>query len=182
MWYVIQTITGKEGELISLIETILNKKLYSSCFVIKAEWMKRLGGEWQIQVRPLFPGYIFIDTKQPEQVFEELKKVPRFSKMLGNAQFEFIPVQVEEQHTLELLLEPEDTLEDLSEESGERIIGLSEIFADEQGKIKITRGALKQYENNILRVDFHKRYAVVNTRILGKDRTLLFGFRLEKDK
>ena len=69
MWYVIQTVTGKEEELMLFIRNILCRERYESCFVIYAQWMKRLGGEWQIQVRPLFPGYVFIDTEEPERLY-----------------------------------------------------------------------------------------------------------------
>ena len=108
MWYVIQTVTGKEEELITFIRTILSRELYTDCFVIKTEWMKRLGGEWQVQVRPLFPGYVFIDTKMPEILFFELKSVPRFSKLLGNGKNEFIAVNESEKRFLEILTGAQD--------------------------------------------------------------------------
>ena len=78
MWYVIQTITGKEEELMLFMRTILCREHFDNSFVIYAEWMKRLGGEWQIQVRPLFPGYVFIETKEPDRLYMELKAVRDF--------------------------------------------------------------------------------------------------------
>ena len=100
MWYVIQTITGKEEELMLFMRTILCREHFDNSFVIYAEWMKRLGGEWQIQVRPLFPGYVFIETKEPDRLYMELKAVPKFSRLLGTGKDEFVPVSEEEEQFL----------------------------------------------------------------------------------
>lgn len=104
MWYVIQTVTGKEEELIDMMNTILERDLYRDCFIIRAEWMKRLGGQWQTQVRPLFPGYVFVDSEQPEELFFSLKRVPRFSRIIGNGRFVFTPVEESEKTFLETLM------------------------------------------------------------------------------
>ena len=130
MWYVIQTVTGKEEELMLFIRNILCRERYESCFVIYAQWMKRLGGEWQIQVRPLFPGYVFIDTEEPERLYMELKAVE----------------------------------------------------TELDGGIRSMEGALSCFTSDDVRLNLHKRYAVVKTRMLGEERTLVFGIRLKKDR
>ncbi len=43
MWYVIQTITGKEEELMLFMRTILCREHFDNSFVIYAEWMKKAG-------------------------------------------------------------------------------------------------------------------------------------------
>ena len=48
MWYVIQTIAGNEEKLASQINIMLSKSLYTECFVIRSERLKRLGEEWRI--------------------------------------------------------------------------------------------------------------------------------------
>ena len=73
MWYVIQTIAGNEEKLASRINIMLSKSLYTECFVIRSERLKRLGEEWRIQALPLFPGYVFIDTGKPEDIFFRAK-------------------------------------------------------------------------------------------------------------
>lgn len=173
MWYVIQTITGKEEELMSMIGTVLDGDLYTDCFVMEAEWMKRLGGKWEMQLRPMFPGYVFIDTKEPERLFQELKGVPMFSKILGSGQFEFTPVTPEETVLLKLLTKRED--------GPQRIVCLSEVRIDEQGRRSI-KGALQYFEDSILKIETHKRYAAIKIHILGKERTLILGIKLEKDE
>lgn len=183
MWYVIQTVTGKEEELLTFIRTILSKELYVDCFVIRAEWMKRLGGEWQVQVRPLFPGYVFIDTEMPEPLFIELKSVPRFSKLLGNGKAEFIPVEKVEKDFLKILTgnaarnrQPDDF-----KEHDRWIVKRSLVEADSSGNVMKIEGPLNSFKSHIQQINYHKRYAVVKTNFFKREQTMLFGVRLNKD-
>ncbi len=66
------------------MRTILCREHFDNSFVIYAEWMKRLGGEWQIQVRPLFPGYVFIETKEPDRLYMELRSRSEIFETSGN--------------------------------------------------------------------------------------------------
>lgn len=183
MWYVIQTVTGKEEELMLFIKTILCRERYKSCFVIYAEWMKRLGGEWQIQVRPLFPGYVFIDTKEPERLYMELKAVPKFSRLLGIGKDEFIPVKMEEEKFLRIITgSGEMTGRSAMERAGYATVKLTVVETEQDGGFRSMEGALSCFASDDVRINLHKRYAVVKTRMLGGERTLIFGIRLEKDK
>lgn len=174
MWYVIQTVTGREEELIIFIRIILKKELYTECFVIKAEWMKRLGGEWQIQVRPLFPGYVFIETERPDEVFLELKNVPRFSRILGSERNIFVPVKKEEEQFLKRIIDDSGKLD-------QAVVRLTAIETGENGEIISMEGALSCFEKGRIKVNRHKRYAVVKTRMLGEARTLIFGVMIKRD-
>ena len=177
MWYVIQTVAGKEEELLLFIRTLLCREYFENCFVIRVEWLKRLSGEWQLQVRALFPGYVFIETEDPERIYLEMKAVPRFSRLLGNSRNEFIPVNEEEERFLRLLISNANQDQNLYE----AVVKLTHVKTDENGKIISVIGALAYFEKEIVRVKLHKRYAIVKTRMLGEERTLIFGIWLEKD-
>ena len=43
MWYVLQTMTGREEELVHYIEEIVPKELYTDCFVAYYEMEKTAG-------------------------------------------------------------------------------------------------------------------------------------------
>lgn len=178
MWYVIQTVTGKEEELMLFIRTLLSREHFENCFMIRAEWLKRLGGEWQLQIRPLFPGYIFIETDEPERIYMELKGVPRYSRLLGSGKDEFIPVKEEEEKFLRMMTGTMDGGQKL----GEAVVRLTAVETDAEGKIISVDGALASFEKDAVKVNLHKRYASVKTQMLGEDRTLVFGIRLNKDK
>ena len=56
----------------------------------------------------------------------------------------------------------------------------SEIAVNQDGTIDVIRGPLKAFEKEILRINLHKRYAVVQVKMLG-EKTVLFGIVMEKD-
>lgn len=175
MWYVIQTVTGKEEELMLFIRTLLSREHFENCFMIRAEWLKRLGGEWQLQIRPLFPGYVFIETDEPERIYMELKSVPRFSKLLGSGRDEFIPVKETEEKFLRMIM-------NTSENFNNPVVGLTTVETSVNGDVISVNGALAYFEKESIKVKLHKRYALVETQMLGERRILRFGIRLGKDE
>ena len=87
MWYVIQTVTGKEQELMKAIENVLvgNKReeTYKRCFTLERECIWRIEGQFRIHIEPLFPSYVFAETDNPDAFFIALKQVPKLAKLLG---------------------------------------------------------------------------------------------------
>ena len=61
MWYVIQTITGKEEELSRAVSAYLSPQICEDCFTVKRRFIRRLGGEWVIVKEILL--FIFRDSK-----------------------------------------------------------------------------------------------------------------------
>lgn len=187
MWYVIQTITRKEEELVSMIRSLLPQTIYESCFIIRAEWMKRLGGEWQIQTGPLFPGYVFIDTDCPKQVFQELRGLPRFTRLLGNDRFEFTAVEPEEHAYLEQICDkknqecPDGVAKRNYCRNSEYLVRLTEAETAKDGTLKTLHGPLEYFAGKIETVNLHKRYAVAKVTVGHQERTVLFGIRLKRD-
>ena len=54
-------------------------------------------------IRDRFPAYVFLDLTNADEVFYELKRIPEFSKLLGDNLGEFIPLEEEERKFFELL-------------------------------------------------------------------------------
>lgn len=175
MWYVIQTVTGKEEELMLLIRFLLSQEDFKNCFAIHAEWMKRLGGEWLVQTKSLFPGYVFMETEKPDRIFMELKSVPRFSRLLGNGKNEFVPVKKEEERFLRKLTNTEVN----TKIPVHPVIKLTTVETKKDGGIILKEGALSLFQKEIVKINLHKRYAVVKTGLLGEERSLVFGIRLK---
>lgn len=180
MWYVIQTVTGKEEELIAQIRKTVPKQYYRDCFLIEAEWLKRLGGKWQISVRPLFPGYVFIDTDAPDDIFFSLRQVPKFSRLLGTDRFEFTAAAEEErQYLLKICGKSEEQQAELP---GRYLVALSTVETRADGMIRRITGPLGLFRSQIERIHLHKRYAIVRLSLCHREQTILFGFRLEQKK
>lgn len=190
MWYVIQTETGREEEVLSLMRRLLDKRLCSRYMILEAEWPKRSGGQWLLLRKAMFPGYIFVETKEAEEVFFQLKQIPKLTKILGNEKFEFVPLTEKEILFLKKISgNTEQEIQmlrgDGREESENRekdcfVVRPSEIAVNQDGTIDVIRGPLKAFEKEILRINLHKRYAVVQVKMLG-EKTVLFGIVMEKD-
>ncbi len=74
MWYVIQTTTGSEETLVCLIKEMISEEFYKECFYIKRECARKEGDRWHIHLGTMFPGYLFVDTDKPKEMYMELKK------------------------------------------------------------------------------------------------------------
>ncbi len=172
VWYVIQTIAGKEEELAAGLGAVMageGCKCGRDCFVIRAEWLKRLGGEWRTQVRPLFPGYVFAETDDPGALFLRLKLAPKFARLLGTGEYEFTALEPGEEAFLRRLCRE-------GERAGQRwLVPLSRVAEEKSGGEQRIEGPLRAFADQIERINLHKRYAVVRVRMRHREQTVLFG-------
>ncbi len=123
MWYVLQTMTGKEEELVRMIRTIVPQDLYEDCFVAYYERIWRRQQQSIVHVERLFPGYLFILTNQPNELFFQLKRVPAMSKLMADGNFTFLSLETGEAEFLEELLH------------ADHIAHLSYVKTDGKGKV-----------------------------------------------
>ncbi len=175
MWYVIQTMTGKEEELRLQLAALLDRQRFRDCFIIRAEWLKRLGGKWEIQVRPLFPGYVFVETGQPEELFLKLKETPGYARVLGNGRYEFTALEEEEEHFLKTICRVGQEKDGFQRTEKRWLVRLSTARPGKAGEGWRIRGPLKAFEKQIARINLHKRYAVVRVTMGRRKQTVLFG-------
>ena len=99
MWYVIQTVGGQEQAVRRLIERYLSgagDSLVYQCFIPMRERTVKRGGEWQLVQEKLFPGYVFVVTEDAQKLLQNLKSIPRFTRLLGTGANEFVPLRPEE--------------------------------------------------------------------------------------
>ena len=93
MWYVLQTITGREEELVYLIRKIVPLAVYEDCFVAYYERIWRKQQQSIVHVERLFPGYVFILSETPQELYQELKRVPAMSRIVADGNFYFLPLE-----------------------------------------------------------------------------------------
>ena len=96
MWYVVQVIGGQEHAVIRQIQKLVDAETFASCFVPQYEIKKKYSGVWKYRREILFPGYVFIDTKTPNEFSRELYKVSRMTKLLHDGNEHFIPLADDE--------------------------------------------------------------------------------------
>ena len=172
MWYVIQTTTGKEEELAGIVRRNVSHALYGSCFSMKRELLKRLGGRWTAVTETMFPSYVFLETEQPERLFYELKRLPEYTRLLGDNEGCFITIEKEEENLLNILRRNEKET---------CVAGLTTLDLDENGGIRKADGPLQFFLDKIVKLNLRKRFAVVELKVAGKEWRAIMGIRLLKD-
>lgn len=164
MWYVMQVRTGSEENIRKQCEKILGKEILEYCFIPYYEEKKRYQGSWHIRQKMLFPGYVFIVSDQLEDLFAELKKVIGLTKLIGAGQ-EIIPL-TEDEVTLLKKLGKEGYVVEMS-------TGIIE-----NGKVRIINGPLKDMEGFIKKIDRHRRKAVLEIEMFGRNIEMQVGLEV----
>ena len=102
MWYVIQTMTGREERLKKEIENMVPGELYERVVVPYSEGKRRYEGAWHTERTILFPGYVFFVTEDIVAAIPSVRKVYQRVKLLGDGE-EIYPLYKEEEEILSRL-------------------------------------------------------------------------------
>ena len=194
MWYVIQTMTGKEQELVTAVEHVLggegqkksdsqsdrhsDSRSYKRCFVLYRECLWRLEGQLLVHIEPLFPSYVFVETDAPERFFLGLKQVPKLSRLLG-ADGSFWGLAAEEEPFFFRMLEAAS--QEMRTGTGQYLVRRSLVRIDAEGQIVEAEGVLKDYLGQVVKQRLRKRSVIIEIPFLGAKRRIQLGIRLEED-
>ncbi len=167
MWYVVQTRTNEEEKIKHIIEQLKSIDKDAECFTPIYEGVKRSGGNNRIYFAMLFPGYVFIDTEHPERIMDAQKKMTEFVKLLG--------VEKDEQGvTISPVRNEERTfIESLTDEN--YLMHVSLVKLNDKHKIESIQGPLEKYWDKIVKMEYRKRRAIVETELFGQKHRILFG-------
>ena len=164
MWYVIQIETGTETTVQKLISGIVPTDFYEDLRIIRYESKRRYAGAWHMEKKNMFPGYLFLITDHIEDVFFALKRVPRLTKLLRPDQ-KMTPLAKEEAEVLDRL------------SGGKGLVKMS--FGIKEGdQIKVTKGCLMGMESRIVKIDRHKRKAIIEIELFGEKRKAEVGLEI----
>lgn len=165
MWYVVQVAGGRERRVLQMIEQLVGDNVLQECFIPQYEIMKRFQGEWRCCTEILLPGYLFLVTKDIEQAAKELRRVPAFTKLLGNNGV-FTPLSAGEIAFIDSFMT-----------KNHRVVEMSEgvIEGDE---ICITKGPLVHQMGLVKKIDRHKRLAYLETTMCGRTVNIKVGLEL----
>ena len=167
MWYVVQTRTGEEEKIKQIIEELKTLDKDANCFIPTYEGVKRKAGHCRIYLAMLFPGYIFVDTSHPERIMEAQSRMTEFVRLLG--------VEKDEQGiTITPVSEKDrDFIETLVDEK--YLMHVSLVKMNEKHKIEVIDGPLEKHSDKIVKVEYRKRRAIIETEMFGKKHRILFG-------
>lgn len=172
MWYVIQVKSGEENDMKVLLDKLRVDESYGECFVPLFEDVRRSGGKCRIVFRRLFPGYIFVECDDPDRLFDTLKGLPEFTRLLGTTEEDgqkvFIPVGDEDREFMETMFE-------------DGLMHISYVHMGKNGRIDKVAGPLANYRNHITKLELRHRMAIVEADMFGKRRKVKFGFFTDED-
>lgn len=176
MWYVMQVGAGNEAHMKELLENFLPQELISHIFYPLYESSYKKGGRRRIVRRPLFPGYLFLESTQSEAVdvpkqSENLKELEKYLK--GITEFNHllsagkvcIPVSVQEQ---EFLTRHTDR--------GHVMVMSRGYMTGRQ--VTVTEGAFAGYRGELKYVDRHNQYGVMEVQLGEKKMDMQFGLEI----
>lgn len=146
------------------VSALISSNVLERCFIPYYQQKKRFQGEWHIQERILFPGYVFLITQNPEKLVNGLKKVIGLTKLIGTGD-EIVPL-VQEEIDLLMKIGTDKQLVEMS--SG--II--------ENDRVQILAGPLMGMEGNIRRIDRHKRTAYLEIEMFGRTVEMKVGLEI----
>lgn len=166
MWYVIQTHGGKEEETANMIRKTISSYYIEECFIPKRERLKKFHGIWNKEEEILFQGYVFAVSRRPEELYQELKRIPRLTKVLGR----------EKQYFFSLNEEEKKLVKGIGDKEHRTSISLIEV--KEGKKIQVVEGPLKDYVGDVVKVNLHKREVVVRVAFMGREVELKLGVEM----
>lgn len=166
MWYVIQTFGGEEEKTANMIRRQVSSCYVEECFVPRRERMKKFHGSWNKVEEMLFHGYVFVISEEPEGLYQELKKVPKLTNMLGREKAFFFPLSEREEQMVRRIGNKEH-----------RTV-LSRIELREGKQIRVLEGPLKDYVGDVVKVNLHKREVVVRVEFMGKMVEVFMGVEM----
>lgn len=164
MWYVLQVRTGTEENIRIQCRNNISEQVLEECFIPYYEEKKRIRGEWTIQRKVLFPGYIFVISENIDRLYESLKKIIGLTKLIGTGN-EIIPLTEEEKNFM------------IQFGGEEQIVKMSEGII-EGDQIIVLKGPLKGQEGYIRKIDRHKRKAWMEIPMFGRVQNIEIGLEI----
>lgn len=174
MYYVIQVSPNEEQKIVRLIKNAIPKELCRECFFPVRNIRRKVRGEFADIREKLFPGYVFVESDKPQELYENLKVIPHLTKMLG-ADFD------EDSQALKFIELPADEIAWLTQimsDDDKNTVPLSQVTVDARGNVEILSGALKYLAACVLKFDLHKRIAKVQVKFKGKPTVLHLGIEI----
>ncbi len=170
-YYAIQVKTRGEGKFLKIARYLLDAHELLPPHKGRLIWPRRSltirkRGKLQETQAPIFPGYVFMETGEFDpDVYWVLKRIDGFFQFLKNNR-RIEPLAGKDRETLLHFLN-----------HGE-IVSKSEVYFDENQKIRVVNGPLKGLEGQVVKVDKRKKRAKIKLTMYKDSFLIDFGFEL----
>lgn len=163
---MLQVKTGAEEKIREQCLKIIDPKVLEQCFIPYYEEKKRYQGDWHIENRILFPGYVFMVSGQLMELYRSLRKVIGMTKLIGTGR-EIVPLAEDEIDLLKKM--------GVSKRPLEISVGIME-----NDIVTVTEGPLTGMESCIRKIDRHKRKAWLEIGMFGRTIEMEAGLEILK--
>ena len=160
MYYVIHVKTGKEEKTIDAIKRQLGTKEGFDVFTPCRKALRKYKGVYKEVTERCFPGYIFVETNNPKELFFDLFWTPEYTRLLGREglTYNFLPLSEEEARVIDILYSSDD----------DRTTQISDIVVKEGQIVRVVTGPLEGLLGKIKKVNLHKRTVTLDHTICGR--------------
>lgn len=167
-WYVLFVMGGKEKQICEF----LNQEYDNwKAFIPSIEIIHVKQGKEYLVERPMFPSYLFIESNITQKEFQNLLKESKQKKTGIIKELKF------DEETPALRDYERDYLEGLL---GSNYKVKPSIGYIENDRVTITDGALKGYESHIIKIDRHKKKAILSLDLLDKEINVTVSLEIMK--
>ena len=160
MYYVIHVKTGKEEKAIEDIKKQLGNKEGFDVFAPFRKSIRKYKGVEKEVTERCFPGYIFVETDNAEELFKALYWTPGYTRLLGREglTYNFLPLSEGESRVIDILYS----------KNSDRVTEISDIVVNEGQIIRVVDGPLMGLLASVKKVNLHKRTVTIETTIAGR--------------
>lgn len=173
MWCVLYAGEGNEVNTEEFVRRVLPSSAYIRCFHLVQHKALKKQGVLRDVAREYLPGYVFIETDEPETVHKILNKTPK--RLLFSDDW-FVATLTEKEESLFKLIVDAD---------GEIGISVVRTLTErENGKKRneYLSGPLVKVADRVGYVDFHHRFAEINGDLIGNKKPLRLSFRFDGEE
>ncbi len=163
-WYALFVRTGDENR----VERYLNyhfEKSECTAIIPKSKLTERTKGKYYEVLKPLFPGYILINTIMNDHSYYIIRQIPKVYRILRQAEEYYTNINLEEMKPILKLIDEKS------------IIDYSKIFI-ENSRVFVKDGPLHGMEGIIKRVDKRKARATIALDFMGESRMIDLGVEI----
>lgn len=171
-WYALHTVSGKEQEAGELLKRVVSHKLWISCQIPKKIKVFRSGGILHLLEGVMFPGYLFVKTADSEGLLKVLQKARKFPQFTGSTKGMLAPVEEKDLHFLQ----------DVCGKELQQVMGVTRIALNGENQVIRAEGVLGRYLDRIVKLNLHKRFAIVEVELFNRNQAVLFGISLDQDR
>ena len=165
MWCVLHCRPGREQEVIDSCKREVPEQVLKDAFVFTYDRMRRYEGEWHMETKQMFPEYVFLDTEDH----------PALSRQLEETKW----TEPAEKTKQELLRQ----IDPAEEAFLRQLCGENHHLEMSRGYIRdgvtyVTQGPLVGMEENIRKIDRHKRLARIEVPFGELEKPLVAGLEI----